>query len=282
MVTNQYEIIDVHLHAWWVGETVEPLFEPNQTYILNEKVFSDTIAQMDSLGIRCSVLSGPNNLTIEWCRRAPGRFIASWQANPYVPDQEVSLFLQAIETQGFRGLGELISPYAGLALNDRRFFPLYKICEERHLPVFFHTGLNGPDFTRETPKFRVELGNPLLLEDVVEAFPELKIVMAHMSFPFTEQAAYMLLTHSNVYMDVAVVNWYLGRAGFHHLLKQVIDLVGPDKILFGSDQMNVPEMMPSGVSAILEAPFLTQVDKRKILGENARHLLGIGVAEEER
>src|SRR5512136_1739338 len=130
------------------------------------------------------------------------------------------------------------------------------------------------------PLFRVELCSPLLIEDVIAAFPDLKIVMAHLSFPFTEQAAYMLLSHSNVYLDVAVVNWYLGRAGFHRLLKQVIDLVGPDKILFGSDQMNVPQVMPSGVSAILEAPFLSEEDKRKILGENARKLLGISIAEE--
>jgi hypothetical protein len=112
------------------------------------------------------------------------------------------------------------------------------------------------------------------------AFPDLKIVMAHMSFPFTEQAAYTLLTHSKVYLDISVVNWYLGRAGFHRLLKQVIDLVGPDKILYGSDQMDVPQMMPSGVSAILEAPFLCEEEKRKILGENARKLLGISIAEE--
>jgi predicted TIM-barrel fold metal-dependent hydrolase len=44
----------------------------------------------------------------------------------------------------------------------------------------------------------------------------------------------------DVHLHMGVVNWYLGRPGFHRLLKQVIDLVGPDKILFGSDQMNVP------------------------------------------
>ena len=83
----------------------------------------------------------------------------------------------------------------------------------------------------------------------------------------------MLFAHANVYMDVSAVNWLLGRAGFHRLLRQVVDTVGSDKILFGTDQMAWPVKIPVAVSAIREAPFLSQEDKRKILGDNARRLL---------
>ena len=165
--------------------------------------------------------------------------------------------------------------YSGIPANDRRLFPLYNVCQERNLPVLIHTGLNGPDYYQHSPSYRASLCNPLLLEDVAVAFPDLKIVMAHMSWPFTEQATYMLYAHSNVYMDVAVVNWVIGRAGFHRLLQQVFETVGPDKILFGSDQMDMPEMIPVAVNAVQEASFLSEEDKRKILGDNARRLLGI-------
>jgi predicted TIM-barrel fold metal-dependent hydrolase len=274
---NPFEIIDVHMHAWWTGG-LEALFDPHAPTTVDEQVLKDTLAQMDQLGIRPGVISGPNNVTSEWCRRAPGRFIASWMPdpNPSDSDEEAARFTHAIETQDFRGLGELVMQYAGLAVNDERFFPLYRICQERHLPVFFHTGLNGPDYYRESPSFRVSLCDPLLLEDVAVAFPRLVIVMAHMSFPFTEQATYMLYAHSNVYMDVSTANWILKPAGFHRLLRQVVETVGADKILFGSDQMNMPQMIPVAVSAIREAPFLSEEDKRKILGDNARRLLGIG------
>ncbi len=102
MTNHPYEIIDVHLHAWWAGEGTGPITDPrpDQIYEINEQVFSDTLAQMDALGIRCGVLCGPNNITVEWCRRAPGRFIASWMPNPSVADQEVPRFIQAIEEQG--------------------------------------------------------------------------------------------------------------------------------------------------------------------------------------
>jgi len=278
MTTDQFEIIDVHLHAWWIGG-MKVYDEPHKPAVLDEKVFNDTLAQMDQLNIRHAILSGPNNVTVEWCRRVPGRFIASWlpSVNPGNPDEEAARFIEAIETRGFRGLGELVIQDAGLAVNDERFFPLYRICQERHLPVIFHTGFNGPEFYREAPSFRTRLGDPLLLEDVAVAFPDLAIIMDHLSFPFTDQAAYILFAHPNVYTDVAAVSWCLGRAGFHRLLRQVFDLVGPDKILFGSDQMDVPHMIPVGVGAIQEAPFLSEEDKRKILGDNARRLLGLGV-----
>jgi hypothetical protein len=275
------EIIDIHLHAW--SKETHDMYYPQKQAIIDQQVFDDTLAQMDSLGISQGVLSGPNNLTAEWCNRAPHRFIASWLPDSVIlnPEEEAEKFIDAIDNQGFRGLGELFTNcYFGIPINHAQFYPLYRICQERNLPVFIHTGFNGPDYHRETPSFRVNLCNPLLLEDVIVTFPDLKIVMAHMSFPFTEQAIYMLLIHSNVYMDVATMNWCVGRAGFYRLLQQVMDMAGPDKILFGSDQMNMPQMIPVAVSAIREAPFLGEEDKRKILGGNARKLLGIDSAIE--
>jgi predicted TIM-barrel fold metal-dependent hydrolase len=279
---DPFEIVDVHLHAWsTVGMDV--LFGPHKPVPLDETVFQGTLAQMDQLGICHGVLSGPDNVTLEWCERAPGRFIPFWTPHPDFadPEEEAARFAEAIETQGFRGLGEIVMQVAGNPLNDERFYPLYRVCEERHLPVLLHTGLDGRDFMRGMARsFRVSLGAPLLLEDIAAAFPDLAIVMCHMSYPFTEQATYMLYAHSNVYMDVATVNWLLGRAGFYRLLRQAVETVGADKILFGTDQMNRADRIPIGVSAIREASFLSEEDKRKILGDNARRLLGIGAAGE--
>ncbi len=280
MTTDQFSIVDTHLHAWPTDFNL--MFNPHEPGETDLQVFTDTIAQMDALGISHAVLCGPNCVTVEWCRRAPHRFIPSWMTNlaPADPEAEAARFAEAVDTQGFRALGELIMQYKGWAVNDERLFPLYRVCAERHLPVICHTGLDGPGKPL-MPTFRVNLGNPLLIEDIAVAFPDLAIVMCHMSYPFVEQATYMLYAHTNVYMDVAVVNWCLGRAGFHRLLRQVVETVGSDKILFGSDQMNMPQMIPVAVSAIKEAPFLNEEDKCKILGDNARRLLGIGVAERQ-
>jgi predicted TIM-barrel fold metal-dependent hydrolase len=197
--TDQFEIIDMHMHAW--PKEGSAMSTPHEPTAMDLQVFEDTLTQMDQLGISQGVISGPDSVTVERCERAPHRFIASWipDLNPSDPDEEAARFTEAIEKQGFRGLGELIMPYAGNPVNDKRFFPLYRICAERHLPVFCHTGLDGPN-SPLTPSFRVNLGNPLLFEDVAAAFPDLRIVMCYMSYPFTEQATYMLYAYSNTRM----------------------------------------------------------------------------------
>jgi len=123
MAADPFETVDVHMHAWWTGG-LEALFDPHALTTLDEQVFQDTLAQMDRLGIRPGVISGPNNVTAEWCRRASGRFVASWMPdpNPSDPQGEAARFTEAIEQQGFRGLGEVIMSLAGVPMNDDRFF----------------------------------------------------------------------------------------------------------------------------------------------------------------
>jgi predicted TIM-barrel fold metal-dependent hydrolase len=59
------------------------------------------------------------------------------------------------------------------------------------------------------------------------------------------------------------------------MLKEAVDTVGSDRILFGSDQMVWPQMITPAVESIRNAVFLSDRDKRNILGENARRLLKV-------
>jgi uncharacterized protein len=144
------------------------------------------------------------------------------------------------------------------------------------IPVFFHTGFGGPNPQEGfAPKFRISLSDPLLLEDVAVRFPKLKIVIMHMGWPFSDHALYMLFAYENVYLDTATVNWLLGKKLFNRMLEEAVDTVGSDRILFGSDQMVWPQMITPAIKSIRDAPFLSDQDKRNILGENARRLLKI-------
>src|SRR5262244_3619791 len=140
----------------------------------------------------------------------------------------------------------------------------------------FHTGIGGPNPQQGfAPKFRIALSDPLLLEDVAIRFPELKIVIMHMGWPFYDHALYMLWTYENVYLDTAVVDWILGKELFNRMLREAVETVGSDRILFGSDQMVWPQMITPAIESIRDATFLSDQDKRNILSENARHLLKI-------
>jgi predicted TIM-barrel fold metal-dependent hydrolase len=85
----------------------------------------------------------------------------------------------------------------------------------------------------------------------------------------------MLFAYENVYLDTAIVNWILGKQLFNPMLEEAVDTVGSDRILFGTDQMVWPQMITPAVESIRDAPFLSDQEKRNILGENARRLLKI-------
>ena len=148
---------------------------------------------------------------------------------------------------------------------------LYHVYAERHLPVFCHTRLTSPDRPLTPSFYRVKLGGPLLVEVIAVTLPDLKIMLCHPSYPFTEQATYMLYAHARcVYgRRRRELDSGTGRVS-PPSIKAVFLMMGTDKILFGWDKMNVPQMMKAAVIKISDAPFLTDTDKRKILGDNAR------------
>jgi hypothetical protein len=282
--TEPLPIFDVHLHAIppaafaQADEAAFGAFRKTAGGRVADPalLLAKTIEEMDKNNIRAGLVSGNNELVQEWAQRYPQRFLPSFSPDLALKSHEEAAARFAVEAAAgrWRALGELGLSYAGRALNDPALFPYYEVCERLGIPVFFHTGLDGPEPNRDIgPQFRVELGDPLLLQDVVVRFPKLKLVIMHMGWPFFDHGLYMLYAYPNVFMDVAVTDWILGKGLFERMLRETIDTVGSDRILFGSDQMAWPQMITPAVGAVRDAEFLTESDKRRILWENAASLL---------
>jgi uncharacterized protein len=284
--SNGFKVIDVHMHAS-NPEGMKKASTANfgafrrtfDNMVTDGSVLlKQTIDYMDKNNIKVGVLSGENDLVQNWVKAHPTRFIPSFSPDTSLKDHQAaaSQFERDVEQGKWRAMGELGLAYDGLALNDPLLFPYYEVCERKGIPVFFHTGLDGPEPQQlVSPKFRIELGDPLLLQDVVIRFPKLKVIIMHMGWPYPDHALYMLYAYPNVYLDTAVVNWILGPSVFNRMLKEAVDTVGSDRILFGSDQMVWPQMITPAVQAIVKADYLNAEDKRRILWGNAAELMGI-------
>jgi predicted TIM-barrel fold metal-dependent hydrolase len=281
---NSYKVFDVHLHAlppdlFKKSDSANfGAFRKSANSMVTDPVvlLKKTIEYMDKNNIRKGLLSGDNELVQRWAREFPDRFLPSYAIDYSLADHEqgAKQFEKELEQGKWRAMGELGLPYGGMALNTPVFFPYYEVCERRGIPVFFHTGLDGPDPQQlGSPIFKVELGDPLLLQDVVIRFPKLKVVIMHMGWPYPDHALYMLYAYPNVYLDTAVVNWILGRGVFDRMLREAVETVGSDRILFGSDQMVWPQVITPAVRSISQAGYLTTADKRRIFWDNAATLL---------
>jgi hypothetical protein len=153
--------------------------------------------------------------------------------------------------------------------NDRMAYPLYEVIAAAGVAAIFHTGHTGIGAgTRGGSGVRLKYSNPMLLDDVAVDFPDLKIILAHPSFPWQDEAISVALHKPNVHIDLS--GW--SPKYFAPQLVQYANTLLKQKVLFGSDfPLITPDRWLADFAA---APFRDEV-RPLILKENAARLLGL-------
>ena len=115
---------------------------------------------------------------------------------------------------------------------------------------------------------RLQNSNPMLLEDVAIAFPDIQIVIAHPSWPWQDEAISLAMHKPNIWIDLS--GW--SPKYFPPQLVQYANTLLKDRILFGSD---FPLITPDRwMKDFAEAGFKPEVQPL-ILKENAMRLLNL-------
>jgi uncharacterized protein len=153
--------------------------------------------------------------------------------------------------------------------DDKAVYPLYEVIAEAGLPALFHTGHSG--IGAGLPGgggIRLKYSNPIHVDDVAVDFPELKIVLAHPSFPWQDEAISIALHKEQVYIDLS--GW--SPKYFPPQLVQYANTLLRDRVLFGSDY---PLITPDRWLADFEQADFKDEVRPLILKENAARLLGL-------
>jgi uncharacterized protein len=284
---NQIPVFDVAMQgvnpAWFeramegIDFGIHRLEKYGELVADSAELFRKSFEQMEKHHVRYGLLSH-GSYKEAFMDARPEMFLLSYEPDLSLEDhtQAALEFERNITNGRYAALGELGLIYAGIPLNTPDLYPYYEVAQKNGIPVFIHTGFSGPNPQQVlSPAFRIGTANPLLLEDVIIDFPDLKIVMMHMGWPFFDEALYILGTYPNVYMETSVAIWLLGDQLFNRLLREAVATAGSDKILFGTLQMAWPEVIGRSVTTIREAEYLSIDDKRAILWENAAALFEI-------
>lgn len=212
-----------------------------------------------------------------------------------VPMQSAELAVKELErckTLGLNGI-EIGSNINDLNLNEKQFFDIYEAAEALEMAVFVHPWqMMG---TKQMSKYWLPwlVGMPaetsraicsMIFGGVFERFPNLKVAFAHGggSFPSTigriEHGYQVRPDLTAIDNDVNPRN-YLGKFWVDSLihdpkfLQFVIDLLGEDKIMLGSDYpFPLGEHIPGEVIENLDAPTTV---KEKLNYKNALDWLGL-------
>ncbi|SFP40105.1 amidohydrolase family protein [Tranquillimonas alkanivorans] len=157
----------------------------------------------------------------------------------------------------------------GFYPNDRAAYPLYEAIEEEGAITLFHTGQTGVGAgMRGGMNMRLKYSNPMYLDDVAADFPDMKIIAAHPSFPWQEEALSVATHKPNVYIDMS--GW--SPKYFPPILVQYANTLLKHKMLFGSDW---PAITPDRWLSDFEKTEIREEVRPLILKENARRLLAL-------
>jgi uncharacterized protein len=191
------------------------------------------------------------------------RLIPFAGVDPNAPAEGVKELKRAVRKLGVRGLKIHSSANSVYPNDPKKMYPLYEVCEENRLPILFHTETTG------LGDCEIKYSKPEYLDEVCERFPDLKVVMAHFGWPWSDVAVALALRHPNVYLDVS--GWRP-----RYLPANVLSyLNGPlqDRFLFGTDY---PMMRQKEWTVDFEAnlkPKLKPGVAAKLLKGNAERLL---------
>ena len=206
-----------------------------------------------------------NDYILEAIARYPKRLIGFCAIQPLAGDKAVKE-LERCARNGVKGIGEMRPDVQGFDFRDGKIMkPIIKAVIEHDLIFLTHS--SEPVGHQYCGKGTI---TPEFIYPFILSSPDLKLVCAHWGggLPFYALMPEVDKAFSNVYFDTAATPFLYKP----QIFKQVVDIIGSDRILFGSDY---PLLSPRRIIDQIESTKLSQKDKAKILGGNAQRLLAI-------
>ena len=278
-------IIDVHLHAHTRESLAQPVPNPatgEMSPKTSEEHLTRSLAIMKERNVVLGIVSGSALADVEaWEAAAPARIMKGISVDDptrFIAPQELDRLFREKRLDVF---GEVAAQYAGYSPSDPAFDAYWAVAEKHGVPVGIHTGGAPPGTPYSCcPKFRLALGDPLLLEDMLVKYPKLKVYVMHAGGFFPQNALMLMTMYPHVYVDISTLTWtpiagdllepFLTEAKRRRLL---------DRVMFGSDQMRWPEAIALAIDRVNRLSFLTVEEKADIFYDNAAKFLGLTAEE---
>jgi hypothetical protein len=185
---------------------------------------------------------------------------------------DVAWLHDRIESGQIQILGELGMQYAGISFDDDRLTPYYEMAEALDIPIAFHTS-GGPPKTAERccDDFRLSIGDPVKLEEILVRYPKLRVQIMHANVLTYPGLLRLLQQFPNVFVDLTPFSSILPEEGFHQMLRTYRMHGLLNRIMFATDDFPVAATL----AAYRKADFLTADELSGIECRNAQRFLGL-------
>ncbi len=217
-----------------------------------------------------------NKIIGDIARKNPGRIMALAGVDPRRPEAP-DMLRQCFEEFGVQGLK--YHPDDGYHPCSPESYRLLEVLARYQGILLTHTSPLGPPS-------RNKFAEAIELADLAVDFPEIKVIAAHMGMINWRPWASLAARQPHLYGDLAMWDFYAFTK--YHLfcreLRDILDYVGPHKVLFGTDNPIGSAVVPTKawIRLLKELPqkappgiVFTQEEVDGILGDNAARMLGL-------
>jgi len=268
-----------HREPWWIT-CVAPL---GRRSIQGWATPAVLLRDMDRAGVEKCVLLGwywenqatcdlQNRWLIDSVQAHPDRLLGFAAVQPRAKQLAADSLKRALDG-GLCGIGELFPQAQGYAFRDPYFERIIEIAIDRNAPINLH--VTDPLIVTTMASKATPLEGFVRL---AKRFPAAKLILAHWGggLPFYELNRQLRAILQNVSYDCAASPLLYSN----RIFRQVIDLIGADRVLYGSDypllvyprEQKAPEFKRF-LNEIVSVD-LTAEEQEKVLGENLLRLIG--------
>ena len=176
------------------------------------------------------------------------------------------------------------------AFHDDRVASVFELAASRRggttgqVAVFAHCGVLSIGIRKKLglpSPFEMRFGNPLDLHALALKYPAVPVIIPHFGGGMLREALMLADCCPNVHLDTSSSNsWikYTPGLSLEQVFKSALDVVGPDRLLFGSDSSFFPRGWNGEIfqkqKAALDSVGLSAEGQRKIFGGNFATLFG--------
>ncbi|MFC0212956.1 amidohydrolase family protein [Paenibacillus chartarius] len=216
-----------------------------------------------------------NEVLAEQIGQYPNKF-TGFASHPIEEKDAAKQLKIAVDELGLRGY-KLFGPLTPVPFEDPSLEPVWTFAAERRLPVLIHFGLLGhAGGIVHHPNI-----SPLAIFNTAREYPDIPFIIPHFGAGYFQELLHLCWSCPNVYVDTSGSNqwvrWMPYELDLERLFRKTYELIGPERIVFGTDAMGFPRGYPyrylqDQVRVCRDLRF-SESDIELIFGNNARKLL---------
>ena len=239
------------------------------------------VAELDRHGVARAALiasvPGDEPSVAAAVARHPGRFAGFFMLDP-TRDGAAARIERAVTELGLRCLCCFPAMHR-YRVDDDRVLQVFELAAAHPgTAVFVHCGVLSVGVRKKlglASRFDIRLGDPLAVQVAASAFPRLPVIIPHFGAGWFREALVAADLSPNIYLDTSSSNaWIKYHAGLTlpDVFRRTLDIVGPDRLLFGTDSSFFPRGWQRGVfdaqRAALDAIGTDEATQQKIFSGN--------------